>query len=205
MSDRLMRWAQRLQAMAQTGLEFSNDQYDIARYHELRTIAAEMAAGTLADDPAYFDRQYAREAGYATPKIDVRGAAFRDDGILLVRERSDGLWTLPGGWADVGDTPAAAVEREIFEESGYTARAIRVAAVYDRDRQGHAPIPYAVYKIFFICELTGGAAATDHETDDVGFFGEHALPPLSLSRTLPAQIGRMFGHYRNPHWATDFD
>jgi ADP-ribose pyrophosphatase YjhB (NUDIX family) len=148
---------------------------------------------------------FATEEGYATPKVDVRGAVFRDDGILLVRERSDGLWTLPGGWADVGDTPAAAVEREIFEESGYTAKATRLVAVYDRDRQGHPPIPYAVYKLYFICELTGGAPATNHETDEVGFFREDTLPPLSLSRTLPHQIARLFAHYRNPHWPADFE
>jgi ADP-ribose pyrophosphatase YjhB (NUDIX family) len=200
-----LAWARRLQALAQSGLTFSRDQYDIERYEEIRTIAAAMvAAGAGADFGAVRDL-FTLDTGYTTPKVDVRAAIFRDDGILLVRERSDGMWTLPGGWADVGDTPAQAVEREVLEETGYRARAAKLLAVYDRTTHGHPPIPFAVYKLYFLCEITGGAAAATHETDEVGFFREDALPPLSLTRTLPAQVARLFQHHRHPEWPTDFD
>jgi ADP-ribose pyrophosphatase YjhB (NUDIX family) len=148
---------------------------------------------------------FAGQVGYATPKIDVRGAVFRDDAILLVKERSDGCWTLPGGWADVGDSPAEAVVREIAEESGYLTRAVKLLALYDRNKHGHPPIPDHAYKLFFLCEIIGGAPAESTETNGVGFFAEDELPNLSLTRVTPAQIARLFAHNRNPNLPTDFD
>ena len=205
MNPRWLDWATRLQAIAQTGLTFARDPYDVERYQELREIAAEMlAAGTNAEI-GYIRDLFAEQAGYATPKVDVRGAVFRDDAILLVRERSDGCWTLPGGWADVGDSPSTAVEREIAEESGYIARAVKLLAFYDRNRHGHPPYPFHAYKVFFLCELIGGAAQPSGETSEVGFFREDVLPELSLTRTVPAQIARLFEHYRHPEWPADFD
>lgn len=200
-----LSWAQRLQAIAQTGLTFSHDVYDIERYEELRALAAEMMAAHSGADAAMIRDLFAREAGYATPKVDVRGVVFRDDMILLVKERADGMWTLPGGWADVGDSPSAAVEREIAEESGYQARAVKLLALFDRNKHGHPPRPDHVYKLFFLCELLGGAPAATMETDEVGFFGEHELPALSTDRIMPGQIARMFEHHRHPEWSTDFD
>ena len=148
---------------------------------------------------------FSREVGYATPKVDVRGAIFRDDTILLVKERADGCWTLPGGWADVGESPSEVVVKEVYEESGYQARAIKLLAVYDRDKQGHPPLPFYVYKLFFKCELIGGSPSSSIETEEVGFFPEDALPELSLGRVTPAQITRLFQHYRQPDLPTDFD
>lgn len=200
-----LAWVRRLQAIAQTGLTFANDPYDIERYEQIRALAAEIAAAGSGADLGLVRELFARDTGYATPKVDVRAAIFQGDGLLLVRERSDGLWTLPGGWADVGDTPARAVEREVFEETGYTARAVKLLAVYDRTSHGHPPIPFAVYKLIFWCEITGGAPAATHETDEVAFFREGAIPPLSLTRTMPAQIARLFAHRRHPTWPTDFD
>jgi ADP-ribose pyrophosphatase YjhB (NUDIX family) len=135
----------------------------------------------------------------------VRGAVFRDDMILLVKERSDGGWTLPGGWADVGDSPSDAVVREIVEESGYQTRAVKLLALYDRNKHAHTPYPYHAYKLFFLCELIGGAPAHSVETDDVAFFRRDAIPELSLTRITPAQIARLFEHYDHPDWPTDFD
>jgi ADP-ribose pyrophosphatase YjhB (NUDIX family) len=201
----LTRWAQRLQAMAQTGLTYASDRYDQARYEELRRIAAEMMAAQLDANAAALERLYALEDGYATPKVDVRAVAFRGDGILLVRERSDGLWTLPGGWADVGDTPSHAAEREMWEESGFTAKAVKLLAFYDRDTQGHPPIPYSAYKAYFLCEITGGEAAVSDETDGVDFFLRDALPPLSVERVTERQILRFFEHAHHPQWPTEFD
>ena len=145
-------------------------------------------------------------SGYATPKVDVRGAAFRDDKILLVREARDGGWTLPGGWADPGQSPAEAVVREVFEESGFHVRVTKLAALYDRSKHPHMPrAPFHVYKLFFLCEITGGSATVSHETTAVDFFPEDAIPNLSIDRTLPFQIARMFDHHRTRTLPTDFD
>lgn len=144
-------------------------------------------------------------AGYATPKVDVRAAVFRDEQVLLVRETEDGGWSLPGGWADVGDSPSVAAVREVREESGYEVVVRKLAAVYDRDRHGHPPIPFHAYKLFFICDLIGGESARSYETDAADFFAEDKLPPLSLTRVTPDEICHMFGHYRHPEWPTSFD
>ena len=205
MAPQWLEWTQRLQAIAQTGLTYAADQYDIERYEQIREIAAEIAAAHSDAGYEQISRLFAAQAGYATPKVDVRGAVFRDDMILLVKERSDGGWTLPGGWADVGDSPADAVMREIAEESGYVTRAVKLLALYDRNKHGHPPYPFHAYKIFFLCELIGGSATTSGETDDVGFFPEDALPELSLTRVMPAQIARLFAHSRHLDWPTDFD
>ena len=199
-------WARELQALAQTGLAFSKDTYDLERYQRIRALAAEMYARG-SDTPVERIRSlFAQESGYATPKVDVRGAVFRDERILLVQEAADGGWTLPGGWADVNQSPREGVEREIREESGYEARAVKLAAVYDYRRQGHRnPLPSSIYKLFFVCELTGGAARTSFETSAVDFFAPDLLPPLSMGRTNPAQIARMFAHWRDPLLAADFD
>jgi ADP-ribose pyrophosphatase YjhB (NUDIX family) len=199
-------WAKRLQAMAQTGLTYATDRFDIERYTKLREIACEMmAAGAVNATPAQIAEIFTRDTGYATPKVDVRAAVFRDDKILLVKETSDGGWTLPGGWADVGDTPSEAAVREAREESGYEVVATKVAAVLDRDRQGHPPSPFATYKIFFMCKLVGGAPQTSNETDAVDFFPQNNLPPLSAIRITPAEIKMLFAHHRDPNLPTAFD
>ena len=147
-----LEWAQRLQALAQTGLTYAQDPYDIERYGALRRIAAEMAAApdSAEAEIVALESDFARDSGYATPKVDVRGVVFDTEGkILLVRERSDGKWTLPGGWADVGVSPSENVEREIFEEAGFHTRATKLLAVYDRSRHGHPPMLHHVYKLFF--------------------------------------------------------
>src|SRR6202040_1848008 len=129
------------------------------------------------------------DKGYATPKVDVRGAAFVDGRVLMVREISDGRWTLPGGWADVNQSAAECVVREIAEESGFNARALKLAAVYDYQRSGHPPRHIdSIYKMFFICEITGGAARASDETSALAFFARNSLPPLSLIRTTAAQF-----------------
>ena len=200
-----LRQAQRLAALAQNGLTYARDHFDRARYEELRTIAAEMMAHVAAAPVERVRELLETQSGYATPKVDVRGAVFDQDRVLLVREVLDGLWTLPGGWADPGDTPREAVEREIREESGIEARAVKLAAVYERDRQGHPPFAFAAFKLFFVCERTGGEERVSDETDGVGFFPMSSVPPLSLGRVLPRQIERLLEHARHPEWPTEFD
>lgn len=198
--------ARELQAIAQTGLTFTQDRFDRLRYERLRELAAQLIAhGSSSDTDKVLDLLRA-ETGYGTPKVDVRGAAFVDGRVLLVRELSDGLWTLPGGWADVNQSAAECVVREIWEESGFTARALKLAAVHDYRRGGHPPRElHYVYKMYFICEITGGVATPSNETSEVAFFERDALPPMSLGRTLPKQVARMFEHWENPQLPTDFD
>ena len=201
-----LEWTRRFQALAQNGLAYCKDPYDRERYEEIQRLAAEMmvtGAGLRATVPIL--DLFKAEVGYATPKIDVRAAVFDRERILLVRERKDRLWTMPGGWADVGDSPSVAAIREVKEESGYDVEVKKLAAVYDRDKHGHPPMPYHVYKLFFLCHLCGGAAVDTLETDGVDFFAEDELPPLSLSRVTAIQVKHMFDHYRNPEWPTSFD
>lgn len=208
MEPNWLKWAKQLAALAQNGLTYSQSPYELERYEHIRQIAAEMMAGGFDLDVKSVLGLFPREKGYETPKVDVRGAAFRDGKILLVREKLDGdRWTLPGGWADPCQTPSEAVVREIFEESGFEARAVKLAAVWDRSKHPHKPLmPFHIYKLFFLCEITGGAATESHETTGVGFFAENEIPQeLSISRTLPFQLARMFEHYRNPTLPTDFD
>lgn len=208
MDPRVLDWAMRLSALAQNGLVFAANPYDVERYHAIQRIAHEMLAAAAQTSVEQVAALMRYEPGYVTPKIDVRGVVFRDDAMLFVRERADqNRWTLPGGWADVGDTPSQSVEREVWEESGYRTRAVKVLAIYDRRQHGHVPpSPFHIYKIFFRCELLGGEAAHGFETSEVAFFREDEVPAdLSLGRVTPAQVARMFAHYRHPEWPTDFD
>jgi ADP-ribose pyrophosphatase YjhB (NUDIX family) len=200
-----LKWGRRLQAIAQNGLTYTEGVFDRERYHELQAIAAEILARHTGMTATEALRWLEREEGYATPKVDVRGAVFRDDALLLVREREDGLWTLPGGWADVGDAPSVAVVREIREETGYETRAVKLLAAWDRDRHGHPPLAWHVYKLVIRCELLGGEPRDSLETESAAFFREDEIPPLSLGRVMPQQITRVFQHYRHPEWPTDFD
>ena len=198
-------WAKKLAAIAQNGLLYSENPFDIERYEKLRAIASEMLSKVSEEKKEAILALFRGEVGYATPKVDVRGVVFENDSLLLVKEREDSLWTLPGGWADIGDSPAEAVVREIFEESGYRARALKILAVLDKDKQGHPPCPVHIYKLFVECALTGGEAKASIETDGAAFFREGEIPELSLGRTTPAQIRRLFEHHRHPDWPTDFD
>lgn len=207
MQPKWLDWTQRLQAIAQIGLAYSESPYDRERYEQIRDLAVEMAATQTGDDADMIRALFRHDQGYMTPKVDVRGVVFKDDALLLVQEKTDSnRWTLPGGWADVGDTPAEAVEREIREESGYEARAVKLLAFYDRARHDHPPFPFYSYKVFFLCELTGGAATTNHETSAVGWFREEALPEeLSVARVNRTQLLRFFALQRTPEAPTEFD
>ena len=197
--------------MAQNGLNYANDRYDVGRYQEIAEIAIQMMALGSETEPSLVRNLFAYETGHATPKVDVRVAAFRETAhgpeVLLVRERHDGTWTLPGGWADVGETPSQAARREALEESGFEVKITRLLAVYDKRMHPHPPQPFYVYKLFFEGRITGSTsvAGDGFETDAVGFFAPDALPPLSLDRTLTGQILRMFELHAAPEAAADFD
>src|ERR1700733_3121940 len=203
-----LSWTRELQAIAQTGLAFTRDPYDRVRYEALRGLASKIMAAHTATPAERIDDLFAGETGYATPKVGVRGAGFDEQNRpLMVRGIADGgRWTLPGGWAEVNLTPAENVVKEMREESGFEVRVRKLAAVWDRSRQGHPGRVFSCCRLFFICDIVGGAAATSLETSGVGWFAEHELPDdLSLGRVLPQQLRRMFEHARNPALPTDFD
>src|SRR6266852_4195024 len=205
MESRWIAWVRRLQAIAQNGLAFSKDPFDRERYEQVRSVAEEILTSSAEIDPALISKLLRGEQGYATPKVDVRGAVFHENRVLLVRERSDGLWTLPGGWADVGESPAEAVVREIREESGFETQVCKLVALYDRNKHAHPPMLFHVYKAFFLCDLVGGSASPSLETSAVAFFGWEEIPQLSTARVTVRQIERLFAHHANRILPTEFD
>ena len=187
-----MAWAREIQAISQTGLHYAENDFQVQRNTRLQEISAEIVS-------SYSDLEYSdlvnifnQQIGYATPRIDVRGAVFRANELLLVRERLDGGWTMPGGWVDVGDTPSGAVEREVYEESGFKVKARKVIGVYDANRTGPLEVFHA-FKIVFLCDILSGEARTSDETSEVRYFSEGDLPStLSGERTRPHHLEDAF-------------
>ncbi|CAG7642747.1 Pyrophosphatase PpaX [Paenibacillus solanacearum] len=195
---RWLEWAKQIQAISQTGLSYVKDVYDKERYEALRELSVEIMQHYTQVGTDGIRMTFANERGYATPKVDVRGVVFRDNRILLVREKADGAWSLPGGWADIGHSPTEVAVKEIHEEAGYRTEPVRLLAVLDKKFHDHPPEPYHIYKIFIQCAIVGGEAAGGVETSEVRFFGEDELPPLSLERNTAKQIKTMFEFLRNP-------
>ena len=204
----LRRIGVKLAAIAQNGQVFGEDDYDLDRYRQVGELATELLAAVSGRAASELAVELGRDSGYATPKIDVRGVIFDEqERVLLMREKTDGRWSLPGGWADPGDTPSAAVTREVLEETGYHSAAVKLIACWDREVQGNPPpLPVHVYKLFFLCRAAGPVQAPAAlETLDVGWFGLAELPPLSLGRVNQRQLDRALAHHRDPGLATDFD
>lgn len=188
-----------LQAIAQEGITYSRNPFDTARYERLRDLVAELAEVLDADRPSPLRTAFVEQDGYLTPKLDVRAAVFDAQGrILLVRETSDGRWTPPGGWADVGQTLGEGAVREVFEESGYVVEVERLLGIYDRERWGHPPMPWYTLKAVLACRLLGGTATPSLETSEVGWFARDELPELSVPRFSPQLLRRTFEHHDDP-------
>lgn len=192
MSMRFLTQARRLLAIAQTGLHYATSDFDKERYDEIRKIAHDQLAEIASSDAEQVAQLFAFESGYANPKLDVRCAVFDDAGrILLVREMADGLWSLPGGWADVGVSPATNAAKEVREESGFTVDIVRLLAVWDMNAHAHPPSVFHIWKLVFLGRIVAEGQVLGSETSEVGFFELDALPALSLGRILPEQIGRL--------------
>lgn len=190
--------AKRLEAIAQTGLSFTQNEYDRERYEEIREISHTIFHHyTEAPIEKIYDL-FNREKGYPTPKMDVRGVVFRGDNILLVREKLDQCWALPGGWADIGLTPNEVVVKEVKEESGLLVKPDRLLAVLDKKMHNHPPSPLHVYKMFILCKETGGKLSAGLETMDVGFFDLYHLPELSTERNTIEQLRMIYELYKHP-------
>ena len=198
-------WAQRLQALAQDGLAYTRNPFDAERFHQVIDVAAEIIASNSDIGLPAIQDLFDAQSGYMTPKVDIRGVVFKDEQVLLVRELADGLWTLPGGWVDVNEPPSHAVEREVFEESGYEVKAKRLMALYDRNKHGHPAYIFHLYKVYIQCELVGGHPQDSLETEGARFYPEDGIPPLSIGRTTPQVLSRLFELYRNPDLPADFD
>jgi len=200
-----LKCVKELQSIAQEGLAYSQNPFDLQRYERLRDLTAEMTALHVEQDMQVVQDLFAKEMGYLTPKLDIRGVVFQGDKILMVKEVADGCWSLPGGWSDVNISPSETVVKEIFEETGYRARSKKMLALYDKLKHDYPfELPHA-YKCFILCEIIGGEPKTSLETTEIGFFSEHNLPPLSQNRIIESQIKRMFEHLRCPDLPTDFD
>ncbi len=206
MEPKWLDWAKRLQAISQNGLTYAKDHFDQERFRQVEDIAAEILADKAGIEPETVLDLFSRQKDYATPKVDVRGVVFRDNSILLVKETSDHKWSIPGGWADIGESPSESVVREVWEESGFRVRADRLLAVYDRSKHPHRPlVQYHIYKMFFLCQIIGGEPTLSNETEEVAFFRENEIPELSITKILPEQIARMFEHFRKRDLSADFD
>ncbi len=202
---RWLEWAREIQALSQTGYHYSENEYQRLRNQRLSEIAAEIISEHTGLAFTPLAQIFQAQIGYATPRVDVRGAVFQDSQLLLVRERQDGGWTMPGGWADVGDVPSEAAEREVWEEAGFRVKARKLVGVYDANRLGPLELFHA-FKLVFLCDLIEGVARTSSETSEVAFFSQNELPGiLSGARTRPRHILDAFQALKNPDCATVFD
>jgi ADP-ribose pyrophosphatase YjhB (NUDIX family) len=197
--------ARELQSLAQTGLAFTTGYYDIQRYTRLMEIAAGIAAAHSGLSQDKILENFLRQPGYATPKVDVRGAVVRDGKILLVHEKVDGRWCMPGGWADVGESPSAMVAREVLEESGFTVMPKKIVGVYDANRIGTPLEFYHAYKVVFLCEIVSGSPRPSDETLAADFFSFDSLPPLSSPRTDLRHLLEIQQHLRDSNRSAAFD
>jgi len=197
-------WAREIFSLSQSGLTYSGNQYDIERYKRLQEITAEIIESQSDISRESALDSFSMQAGYITPKVDVRGAVVQDGKILLIQERADGMWAMPGGWADLGNSPASVAEREVWEESGYRVKAEKVVAVIDANRIQPMEF-YHAYKIIFLCKLVGGEPRTSYETLAVDFFDPDRLPPLSSYRTNEEMLKEVFAHVQDPNRPTAFD
>jgi len=203
--DHWLTIAKKINSIAQAGLTFTKDEFDKERYLELQQLSIEIINNITDIDTQKLDFVFNRDIGYQTPKVGVRAVVFREDKILMVKERMDDKWCLPGGYADTGMTPSEIVMNEVKEESGYEVKPIRILGLIDYNKHQSKPFPFDLYQLFMECEITGGEVKIGIETSDVGFFSMDNLPELSVRRVTKEQIIKMFELYRNKELEPIFD
>ena len=191
-------------SLSKAGLAYSQNEFDLERYKRLQEITAEMIASQSDLEKEAVLESFSMQAGYVTPKMDVRRAVVSQWEDPLIQERADGRWSMPGGWADLGNSPASVAEREVWEESGYRVKAEKVVAVLDANRIEPMEF-YHAYKIIFLCKLLDGEPRTSHETLAVDFFDLNELPPLSLFRTSKSMLQEVLAHVQDPLRPALFD
>lgn len=201
---RWLNWAIELQSLAQAGLTYSKDAYDIERFERIREISAEIVAHKSDIPIDKVKNLFCNETGYQTPKLDTRAAIFNDRKILLVRE-NNGKWSLSGGWVDVNISVGENTVKEVKEESGLDVRAERIIAVQDRNKHNLPQYAYGICKIFVLCSLIGGHFESNIETTGFDYFSIDDLPPLAEEKSNAEQIKMCFDAYKNDNWQVQFD
>lgn len=204
-SAQLLEYIKRIQAIAQAGLTYAENGYDIERYEELRMIALEMLEKLTNEPIEKLTKLFAQEIGYQTPKVDIRAVIFEEDKILMVKENHDQCWSLPGGWADVGYSPGEVAVKEVKEEAGLDVSPLRILAILDKKFHPHPPSPYHTYKVFILCSVIGGKLQKGMETNDVRYFSLNELPVLSEERITHSQLETLFNMYKKNTIETAFD
>ncbi len=199
-----LRWAMELQFIAQAGLTYSHDQFDLERFARLREISAEIMAQKSGLTLETVRGLFCSETGFQTPKLDTRAAIIQDGRILLVQEK-DGLWSLPGGWVDVNESIRSNTEKEVREEAGLTVAALRLIAIHDRNRHNPPPYAYGISKVFVLCGLIDGEFQENIETVSCAYFAPDELPPLAEAKNTASQVRMCFEAARDPHWLPVFD
>ncbi|MDM5154586.1 NUDIX hydrolase [Bacillus sp. DX1.1] len=205
MEAKWIEWVKQIQAIAQAGLTYSKDVYDVERFQQLRELSVSMMSHYTKTDWEVVEKLFASDTGYQTPKVDIRAVIYQNGKMLFVKEKSDGKWALPGGWADIGYTPTEVAAKEVWEEAGYKVDHFRLLAVFDKEKHHSSPSAIHVYKIFIGCEIVGGEKQTGIETDDVNFFAETDLPALSIARNTEWQIQQMFAYMKDSNKKTLID
>jgi ADP-ribose pyrophosphatase YjhB (NUDIX family) len=200
-----LRWARELHAIGGVGLLYSENEFDRLRYQRLVEMSAEMISSHSDIPEEDVKIALGAQAGYVTPKLDVRGAVFMNGQVLLVKEVTDGLWSLPGGWADVNEAPSHMVEREVLEETGLTVAARKIVGVYEANRNREPIEVFHSYKLLFLCDYLQGDLRISHETPEVKYYPLENLPPLSTNRTKENYIIEAYRHFCDPSLPAVFD
>ena len=203
--EKWLKWAIEIQSLAQAGLEYTNNVYDIERYERLREISAEMIAEKTDLNIDKVKNLFCNETGYQTPKIDTRAVIFKDNKILLVHENNR-TWSLPGGWCDVLESIKSNTEKEVKEETGLNVRAIKVIAIQDRNKHNKPIYAYGVCKVFVLCDIIDGEFIKNIETTEIEYFALDNIPNnLAEEKTNKEQIEMCFEAYNDKNWETQFD
>ena len=200
-----LEWARQIQQLCQTGLAFSESDYDTERYKQLTKIAAEIVSSYSGlNDTALYENLLAHP-GYATPKVDIRAAVIENNKLLLVQEKMDNKWAMPGGWADVCEAPSEAIIRETKEESGLDVIPKKIIGIYDANRGGRPLEFFHAFKLVFLCDKVGGVPTVSDETLDVKYFEFDALPSLSKARTNQNHIDDIIKNLKDSTIPTVFE
>ncbi|UNP78143.1 NUDIX hydrolase [Bacillus nitratireducens] len=197
MTVKWIDWVKQIQSIAQAGLMYSKDVYDIERFQQLRDISVSMMSHYTNTDWEVVENLFASETGYQTPKVDIRAVIFQKEKLLFVKEKSDRKWALPGGWADIGYTPTEVAAKEVLEETGYKVDHFRLLAIFDKEKHQPSPSATHIYKVFIGCEIVGGEKKLSIETEDIDFFSENEIPDLSIARNTEWQIKEMFAFMKD--------
>ena len=203
--EKWLKWAMEIQSLAQSGLAYTDNVYDIERYERLREISAEIIEEKSNINLEKVKDLFCNETGYQTPKIDTRAVIFKDDKILLTHE-NNGTWSLPGGWCDVLESVRSNTIKEVKEETGLDVEAIKIISVQDRNKHNKPIYAYGVCKIFVLCNVIGGKFVKNIETTEIKYFSLDEIPSnLAEEKTNREQIEMCFEAYKDVNWQTQFD